>query len=526
MQDDTRGLTVLTPAAAPERVLHADPHDFAGLYVRHRSSLTTFARRRLNDVRDADEVVQEAFLRLFLALPELETEAQALAYCRRTITNLCIDRYRADARRPNLVDLESVPQETFADADRGDPVVREQDAALVREALSMLPDLHRAALVKREVEEKPLPVIADELAIPEDNVKHLLFRARRALRKLLAGTDLAPGADVERAGGLAGTPRGGLAGLLVLLALALGSGPDLEAVPVVGVDLPDVIGVTRLTDAVVEAVDDVVDAIAPGREADALERPAPAPDAVSSSGAGAPADADAEGSSAPAGAAGGAARPAGGTSAGVLSSGSTGTPGSGATSTAPAGSVLPGGPAPASAVATAAPGDSSGATSGYDEPLGAVGGRGVAPPVSPPAAATRTSPRPVDPGPAASRVAESRQVAPQRPARAAARPEKAGVKAGVKPEKARVKAGKTQLEAPRAGAAVKAPAPSAAVAVPPAAPSRVAPRASLKVAEPQDKGVARAAKETAKQARSRTTAAVPDTVASIPTAPTTDPLAP
>ncbi len=101
--------------------LGADPHDFAGLYIRHRSSFALHARRFLRDPRDVDEVVQEAFLRLFLALPELGSELQALSYCRRTITNLCIDRYRADQRRPRLVDLESVPVDVLGDDDRRRP---------------------------------------------------------------------------------------------------------------------------------------------------------------------------------------------------------------------------------------------------------------------------------------------------------------------------------------------------------------------------------------------------------------------
>ena len=264
MQNDTGNATELlaAPALAPATALGSDPHDLAGLYLRHRASFTLHARRYMKDQRDADELVQEAFLRLFLALPELETELQALAYCRRTITNLAIDRYRADARRPLLVDLDSAPVDELASDDPGDPVVRAEDAALVRDALGMLPALHRAALVKREIEEKSLAVIADELDVPEDSVKHLLFRARRGLRKLLARTSVAPGVDVERGRSFAGVRSGGAA-LLVLLALALGSGPDLEAVPVVGVDLPDVIGVTRLVDAVGGAVQDVADRMSP-----------------------------------------------------------------------------------------------------------------------------------------------------------------------------------------------------------------------------------------------------------------------
>jgi RNA polymerase sigma factor (sigma-70 family) len=270
VQDEAGARTAL--AAAPGPVLGSDPHDFAGLYIRHRTSFISHARRYLRDPRDADEVVQEAFLRLFLALPDLETELQALAYCRRTITNLCIDRYRADARRPRLVALEGATVDELAEDDTGDPVVRAEDAALVREAMAQLPPLHRAALVKREIEEKPLPVIADELDVAEDSVKHLLFRARRTLRRLLAGTSVVPGADAELARGLrpaAGGASSGVAGLLLLALLGLGSGPDLRAVPVVGVDLPDVLGVTAVADAVGDAVRDVVGVVVPESDAGA-----------------------------------------------------------------------------------------------------------------------------------------------------------------------------------------------------------------------------------------------------------------
>ena len=232
--------TQLAPTTA-ERALQSDPHDFAGLYIRHRSSFTSHARRYLRDQRDAEEVVQEAFLRLFLALPELESELQALAYCRRTITNLCIDRFRAQARRPSLVGLDTVPLDILVDDDPGDPVVRAEDAALVRAALSMLSPIHRAALVKREIEEKPLPVIAAELDIPEESVKHLLFRARRALRRILTDSSLAPGGTGQLSEALAKAVS--KAGLVVvagmLAAIGLGSGPDLRTLPVVGSDLPD-----------------------------------------------------------------------------------------------------------------------------------------------------------------------------------------------------------------------------------------------------------------------------------------------
>jgi RNA polymerase sigma-70 factor (ECF subfamily) len=236
------------PLDSPDRVVGADPHDFAGLYIRHRSSFAAHARRFLRDPRDVDEVVQEAFLRLFLALPELSTELQALAYCRRTVTNLCIDRYRADKRRPRLVNIESVPQNDFAEAELDDPVVQAEDAAFVREALSLLTPLHRDALVKREIEEKTIPVIAEELGVPEESVKHLLHRARRALRRHLAKTHLAPGANLDDVSTLsllaksaaAGGGRAGVA-ILFMMVVLVGAKPDLPATALTSWPLHDLI---------------------------------------------------------------------------------------------------------------------------------------------------------------------------------------------------------------------------------------------------------------------------------------------
>ena len=200
VEDALSGAVEEMPEAQPQRPVGVSASDFASLYVRHRSSFAVHARRFLHDQRDIDEVLQEAFLRLFLAMPELECELQALSYCRRTITNLCIDRYRADQRRPRLVDLDTLDFDPCDEAVYDDPVLRAEDAAIVREALALLSPMHRAALVKREVEEKPLPQIAAELEIPEESVKHLLYRARRALRRLLVGTSVEPGIDLGNMG--------------------------------------------------------------------------------------------------------------------------------------------------------------------------------------------------------------------------------------------------------------------------------------------------------------------------------------
>jgi RNA polymerase sigma factor (sigma-70 family) len=210
------------PEAQPERSLHSAT-DFSSLYVRHRSGLAAHARRYLRDSRDVDEVVQETFLRLFLAISEIETELQAIAFARRTLTNLCIDRYRADRRRPTLITLDASPYFEVNGEEQADPVLQAEDAAIVRDALARLSPLHRAALVKREIEEKALPQIAAELGVAEESVKHLLFRARRALRRLLVGTSVEPGIDLTDADGSARQPSPLLRGAGVFVILLIGA---------------------------------------------------------------------------------------------------------------------------------------------------------------------------------------------------------------------------------------------------------------------------------------------------------------
>jgi hypothetical protein len=246
--------TALAPE--PSRVLGSDPHAFAGLYIRHRSSFTSHARRYLRDPRDADEVVQEAFLRLFLALPELETELQALAYCRRTITNLCIDRYRADARAPGWSPSRarrSTSWLTRTPATRWSaPRTRHSCGGAVAAAGAApcgprqardrgeAPPRHRRR-ARRRRGQRQAPALPRPSCAAQAARRHRgrARRRRRAHPRACARRPAAP-------------PWGRRPAPAALL--GLGSGPDLRAVPVVGVDLPDVLGVTTVADAVGDAV--------------------------------------------------------------------------------------------------------------------------------------------------------------------------------------------------------------------------------------------------------------------------------
>jgi RNA polymerase sigma factor (sigma-70 family) len=125
-----------------------------------------------------------------LAAPELSSDNHALSYLHRTIENLCIDLFRAENRRPNLVALDDATAEVEStwqvSGDHSAQISSAEDAAIIRQALSLLSPAERAALVMWEVEGRSTKEIAKELGIKESAVRHTVSRARASLRKVLS----------------------------------------------------------------------------------------------------------------------------------------------------------------------------------------------------------------------------------------------------------------------------------------------------------------------------------------------------
>jgi RNA polymerase sigma factor (sigma-70 family) len=125
-----------------------------------------------------------------LAAPELSSDDHALSYLHRTIENLCIDLFRAENRRPNLVALDDATAEVEStwqvSGDHSLAISAAEDAAIIRQALSLLSPAERAALVMWEVEGRSTKEIAKELGIKESAVRHTVSRARASLRKVLS----------------------------------------------------------------------------------------------------------------------------------------------------------------------------------------------------------------------------------------------------------------------------------------------------------------------------------------------------
>jgi RNA polymerase sigma factor (sigma-70 family) len=153
------------------------------LTERHAPRVFALARRMLRDTAEAEDVTQEAMLRLWKIAPGWEDRAAVGTWLYRVASNLCIDRLRR--RRP--LSGEPVPEV----ADEAPGVLRSLEArdraAALETALAGLPERQRAAIVLRHFEDRSNPEIAAVLELSVEAVESLLARGRRALASALSG---------------------------------------------------------------------------------------------------------------------------------------------------------------------------------------------------------------------------------------------------------------------------------------------------------------------------------------------------
>ena len=160
--------------------------DFANIYVRFRPHLMSHARKFLRDESQAEEVVQDAFLYLMTALPELDSELGVLRFLKWKTKMLCLDSLRSSTSGMNasLVPLlDDVPEESQLET----ALERADDAAIIGLALAKLSPRHREALIATLYEEKSHDEVASQLGLGQNAFRQLLFRARASFKVALVG---------------------------------------------------------------------------------------------------------------------------------------------------------------------------------------------------------------------------------------------------------------------------------------------------------------------------------------------------
>ncbi len=149
----------------------------AQLALRHQDAVWHVAYRFLGNTADAEDVAQEAFLRLLTAADRYRPAASFRTYLYRIVTNLCFDRLRRKRLRQcehlsEVVDPRRTPAEASLASER---------SRIVRRALDALPQSQKMAVVLRYYEHLSHREIADALHTTTKGAERLLARARISL---------------------------------------------------------------------------------------------------------------------------------------------------------------------------------------------------------------------------------------------------------------------------------------------------------------------------------------------------------
>jgi RNA polymerase sigma-70 factor, ECF subfamily len=156
-----------------------DQDDFAAFHATTYRPLWAYVRRAAGDAVLADDVVQDAYLRLLQARTDGLAEPQLRVYLFRIATNLLHDHWRRTRREVS---------EDHADPDRASPPP--PDTLDLEAALAQLPQRERAMVWLAHVEGYEHREIAQMLNVGEKSVRVLLFRARRKLAAALTAKEI------------------------------------------------------------------------------------------------------------------------------------------------------------------------------------------------------------------------------------------------------------------------------------------------------------------------------------------------
>jgi len=150
------------------------------------------AMRMLGDAAEAEDVAQEAMLRLWRVAPDWRAgEAQVTTWLYRVVANLCTDRLRRRPRSGVALDDVAEPEDPAPSAEA--QLQNASRFAALRDAIAALPERQRLALTLRHFEGASNPEIAAQLDISIEAVESLTARAKRALAQALKGQAAALG---------------------------------------------------------------------------------------------------------------------------------------------------------------------------------------------------------------------------------------------------------------------------------------------------------------------------------------------
>lgn len=176
-----------------ERVQRGDKKAFELLVSKYQRKLLRLVSRLVHDQAEAEDVVQEAFIKAYRAMANFRGDSAFYTWLYRIGINTAKNYLVTQRRRaPTSTDADIEEAETFVDADGlrdintpESMLATKQIAATVNSAMASLPEELRNAITLREIEGLSYDEIAEAMACPIGTVRSRIFRAREAIAEKL-----------------------------------------------------------------------------------------------------------------------------------------------------------------------------------------------------------------------------------------------------------------------------------------------------------------------------------------------------
>lgn len=173
-----------------ERIRNGDTDAFETLVARHQRSVFNLACRFLHDEGEAEDIAQEAFVRVYKAAPSYSPEAKFTTWLYTIVRNLCFNVIRK-RQGADLVPIEdeTIPELPSRTDDPLEVLEKKQINEKVREAVAALPENLRMAVILQKFYGMSYEEIAKVFGCSQNAVKLRVHRAKELLVRKLGGFD-------------------------------------------------------------------------------------------------------------------------------------------------------------------------------------------------------------------------------------------------------------------------------------------------------------------------------------------------
>jgi RNA polymerase sigma-70 factor (ECF subfamily) len=169
-----------------QRCLGGDQTAWEDIVRQHRRKVFNIAYKFTGRHDEAEDLTQDIFLKIFKSLHTFDRRANFQTWLVSVSRNLCIDHYRSVRKERETIDRDvDAGRLTPASREAGPMALLEQRdrVDLLRQALALLPEALRTAVVMRDIQERSYQEIAELQRLPEGTVKSRINRGRAELAR-------------------------------------------------------------------------------------------------------------------------------------------------------------------------------------------------------------------------------------------------------------------------------------------------------------------------------------------------------